>query len=261
MDGLLALLRRELPRPVTSDGEFDDWEVFAPALVAAAANLFEGVFASPPPTGRLRAEVLARSFAEYSILFAWVGGAEDADARRARLARMVKADFRERDKAANKVAEIRRRKSYAHLFSPQRPGPLPDDLLSPETRERVEKFKVEHAVKPPLDTLSMAFAADERWMPEIPLVAHNPFALVYFILFTGPSAVTHPSIRSVDRMVVGEAPDLIVGVVEELGGSETPYGPVLLTFVNVLLIASRILGWPSEPAVAEVLQRDSAASR
>lgn len=122
------------------------------------------------------------------------------------------------------------------------------------TRNRLEQLRADNTLRSRLPgTLDMAFDADKRWMAEVPEVAHNPFALIYFALFTGPSFMTHPSVSSVARMVVGTPPDLIAGVPEPLGESEMPYGQSFLTLVNMLLVAARSLGWPDEAAIRAVL--------
>src|SRR5437879_4384064 len=72
VDGLLDAVRQNLPRPVSSSGEFEDWNVVGPALIAIAADLFEVVMGATPPRGRVRAEVLARTLTEYAITFAWL---------------------------------------------------------------------------------------------------------------------------------------------------------------------------------------------
>src|SRR5215211_7489711 len=103
-------------------------------LHAAAAGLLEGLMASPPPRGRFHASVLARSLAEYAIFFSWVAAGGDREGAEDRLRRLVKTDFLERERAANKVAMIRRTPRYEHLFRTGRPGLLPEELLTGETR-------------------------------------------------------------------------------------------------------------------------------
>lgn len=116
------------------------------------------------------------------------------------------------------------------------------------------RFEADSLTRPP-DAFTMAFQADERWMSEIDLVHRNPFALIYFTLFVGPSFLTHPSVSGVARVVVGTPPNLILGMPEPLGVSEMPYGQSLLTFANVLLVASRSLGWPEEGQIRAALNR------
>ena len=102
--------------------------------------------------------------------------------------------------------------------------------------------------------LDRAFQADVRWMSEIELVAHNPFALIYWLVFTGNSFTTHASISAVDRVVMGTPPDLVVGVTQPLADSSGPYGAGFMAFINMLLVASRSLGWPDEEAIHEALE-------
>jgi hypothetical protein len=258
VDGLLEIVRSELPRPVTSSGHFEDWGVAAPALVATGALLFDAIMAATPPRGRVQAEVLARSLTEYTIAFAWVAGA-DPDERQRRMRALVRNDFNERAKADRKLVDhLRRRKPYAEFFDPNttRPGgPLPRTLLDVTSRARLEALKDDESIPPLPNAFDMAFAADARWMPEIDLVAQNPFAVIYLVLFTGPSFIAHPSITAMTVLCTGQPPNLVVGAPQGLGGSDMPYGPSLSTFVNMLLVASRTLGWPDEAGVRAVLAR------
>jgi hypothetical protein len=173
--------------------------------------------------------------------------------------RFLKDEYIEREKAENKLADqIGRRANYEFLFddnTTREGGPLPRTLLDSANRQRLEELKADTSIKPLPGTFDMAFSADQRWMSELDLVAHNPFAFAYFVLFTGPSFVSHPSITAVARVVIGTPPNLVVGAPEPLGVSEMPYGQSLLTFVNMLLVASRMLGWPDETFIRQVLDR------
>lgn len=256
VDGILELVRANVPRPVDSVGDFEDLEVAAPALISIAADLFRGIVGSSPPDSRVRAEVMARSLAEYAIGFAWLVAPANADDRKKRMRQFVKDEFREREKAENKLRQhLGTRSIYAPLLDPDREGPLPRELLDEHTRARLASLKADKSIEQLPGAFDMAFAADERWMPEIDLVQHNPFALIYFTLFTGPSFLTHPSVTSISRVVTGSPPTLLVGAPQALGVSEMPYGQSLLTFVNMLLVAARVLGWPDEATLRAVLER------
>jgi hypothetical protein len=259
IDGLLDAVRQYLPRQVSSSGEFSDWNVVAPALVAIAADLLEGIIGATPPRGRVRAEVVARSLAEYAITFAWLAAADGADEVSNRLTQLIKDEYVEREKAENKLGDqLGRREDYRFLFADdtaREGGPLPRTLLDDTTRERLEHLKADTTIQRLPGTFDMAFVADQRWMSEIDLVRHNPFAFAYFVLFTGPSFVTHPSVTAVARVVIGTPPDLVVGAPVPLGTSEMPYGQAFLTFVNMLLVASRALGWPEEALIRDAINR------
>ena len=257
VDGLMELVRVNLPRRVKSDGSFTDWNVVGPALVAIGADLCEAIVSSVPPRGRVRAEIMARSLAEYAIGFAWLAAPEDEEERANRLKRFEKDEFLERERSENKLRDhITAKPAYSHLVAEDRAGgPLPRGLLDDPTRERLAGLKGDTSVKAPPDALTMAFEADKRWMPGIELVQRNPFALIYFTLFVGPSFLTHPSVSAVGRVVVGTPPDLVVGMPEPLGVSESPYSISLLAFVNMLLVSSRALGWPQEGEIYAVLAR------
>jgi hypothetical protein len=257
VDGMLELVRANLPRRVQSAGDFEDWEVIGPALVALVADLFEGIVSSSPPRARLRADILARSLAEYAIAFAWLTA--EASERSGRIKSLLLDEFRERRKAGNKLEkEIAGRTAYDDLFDPSKRagGPLPKSLLDDAVSERLKKLEADPSIKPLPNAFDMAFAADKHWMSEVDLVEHNPYALIYFTLFTGPSFSTHPSITAVAKMVTGQPPELAVGAAEPLGESEMPYGQSFLVLTNTLLISARSLGWPDESVVRRVLARD-----
>lgn len=252
VDGLLNIVRAYLPRRVESTGDFEDWQVVAPALIAIAADMFEGIMAAVPPGGRLRAEILSRSLAEYVISFAWLAAADEYQLR-LRLRQLLKDEYLEREKGEDKLRDqIGNRARYRYLFDPATPrpgGPLPTALLDDANRDRLHELKADSSTPNLPNTFDMAFVADARWMSEIDLVAHNPFALTYFTVFTGPSFMTHPSVTAVAAVTLGSPPELVVGPPQSLGSTETPYGQALLSFLNMLLVASRTLGWPAEADV------------
>jgi hypothetical protein len=103
VDGLLDAVRQNLPRRVTSSGEFEDWNVVGPALIAIAADLFEAIMGATPPRGRVRAEVLARTLTDYAIAFAWLAAADDETDRASRIRSLVRDEYLEREKAENKL--------------------------------------------------------------------------------------------------------------------------------------------------------------
>ena len=171
LDGLLELARAHLPRPVKSDGNFEDWDVVAPALVAICADLLEGIATSAPPKGRIRAEILARSLAEYAIAFAWISAADSAEGREARMRSFVKDEFSERERAENKLKDqMGSREGYEHLFADAGSGgSLPRELLDEPTRTRLEELKADKDLSLPPNAFDQAFEADKRWMPEFEL--------------------------------------------------------------------------------------------
>jgi hypothetical protein len=157
-----------------------------------------------------------------------LAAANDEDERASRLQSLVRDEFLEREKAENKLADqLAKRAEYEFLFDPKvkrEGGPVSRRLLDDRTRERLRTFRADQSIKPLPNTFDMAFSADRRWMQEIDLVGHNPFAFAYFVLFTGPSFLSHPSVTGVSRVVIGTAPNLVVGLPVPLGESEMPYG-------------------------------------
>jgi hypothetical protein len=253
IDGLLNVARANLPRRVESSGAFDDWAIVGPALVGICADQTEGILASIPPRGQMRAEILSRSLCEYAITFAWLAGAKDDEERKARLQQFVAYEFRQRESAERKlIDQIGKQKRYEHLFESQR---VPGELLGEESRDPVKSFEGTSS-RP--DALQMAFQADKRWMDEFELMKRNPFALMYFLVFTGSSFTTHASVTSVDRVVIGNPPQLVVGIPKGLEGSEQHgvYGLSVALLIFVLLISSRVHGWPLEGEVMAAANRD-----
>jgi hypothetical protein len=115
IDALLNVVRANLPRHVRSSGAFDDWSVVGPALVFVCSDLSEGIFASVPPRGTVRAEVLARSLCEYAITFAWLA-AVDGEERQGRLRQFVAYEFRQRESSERKLYDqIGKQQRYGHF--------------------------------------------------------------------------------------------------------------------------------------------------
>jgi hypothetical protein len=255
IDALLNVVRANLPRHVQSSGEYGDWAVVGPGLVFICADLSEGIFASVPPRGSVRAEVLARSLCEHAITFAWLAAVNGED-RDARLQQFVAYEFRHRESAERKLYDqIGRQQRYAHLFDDPERGLPAEQLLSDETKERVKELE---GVPPRPDVLQMAFRADERWMGEFEAIRRNPFAFLYFLIFTGSSFTTHASVTAVDRVVVGDPPNLIVGMPQGITDSEQHgvYGMAAALLALVLLISSRAQGWPPADEVAAAFTRE-----
>jgi hypothetical protein len=70
-----------------------------------------------------------------------------------------------------------------------------------------------------------------------------------------PQCPTHPSVTSISRVVTGSPPTLVVGAPQALGVFGMPYGQSLLKFVNMLLVAARVVCWPDEATLRAVLAR------
>jgi len=229
---------------VETDGDFEDWNVIAPAMVSIVADLFEGMMVCAPPRGRLRADVLARSLSEHAIAFAWLAGSEED--RPDRIRSLLLDEFQERHRASNIMEkEIAGRKAYRDLFdeTTRSGGAIPKEVLDGPTRDRLKELEADESIRPLPNAFDMAYAADTFWMPKIALVDRNPYALIYYVLFSASSFSTHPSISAVARMMLGSgAGKVAVGAPEGLGESEAPYGPAYLALVNTLIVATTALG-------------------
>ncbi|MBS1845882.1 MAG: hypothetical protein JST53_15820 [Actinobacteria bacterium] len=240
-DALLALCRGVVPRRVETDGNFEDWEIIGPALVAIAADLFEGIMAFPPPRGRVRAEVLARSLAEYAIGFAWLAPEEG---RADRIKRFLKDEYREREKTENRLVNeiVPREKPYGPLLQPG--GPIPRSLLSEEMKLKIAGLLGDESVVMPPNTLLMAVEADEAWLDRIEWVTKYPFAFIYTTTFGSMSSITHPSITSINRVVTVQGGDTVVGMPAPLESASGPYGGGYLALLSIIWIAAATFGWP-----------------
>ncbi|HEV7770604.1 MAG TPA: DUF5677 domain-containing protein [Solirubrobacterales bacterium] len=255
VDTILGLIRANLPTNVETDGDFEDWNVIAPAMLSIVADLFEGMMVCTPPRGRLRADVLARSLSEHAIAFAWLASSEEA--RPGRIRSLLLDEFQERSRASNIMEkEIAGRQAYRDLFDETKRfgGAVPKTVLDEPTRNRLKELEADESIKPLPNAFDMAYAADTYWMPKLALVNRNPYALIYYMLFSASSFSTHPSISAVARMTSGSgAGQVTVGAPEGLGESDAPYGPAYLALVNTLTVASTALGWPKPGPILALL--------
>jgi hypothetical protein len=243
VDALLAVARSVVPRNVKTDGDFEDWRVIGPGLVAIATDLFEGIASSPPPRGRVRAEVLARSLAEYAITFAWLAG--PVVGREGRIKRLLKDEYREREKTENRLVDhIVPKARYADLVEK---GSIPRSVVSTEMKERMSRLLGDDSIRTLPSALEMAFDADDEWMDRIELTSHYPYTFIYFQTFGGMSPLTHPSITAIGRVVTRQGDKTVVGMPEVLGQSSGPYGAGFLALLSTLWVASETFDWP-DPA-------------
>jgi hypothetical protein len=246
-DHTLDLIRRYVPRPVQSDGRFDDWGVLAPAFLWIAGDLLEGVLSATPPRGRIRASIMARSLAEYVVTFAWLAAARTED-RDALIQSLIKDEFASRQKTENKLGQgIALMPRYEHLAEPN--GPIPRTMLDQASKDRLATLEADPNIPQLLDALARAFKADERWLDEFEPVRHYPFSWVYVSLFEIGSVMSHPTITAVAKVTAGNPPDLLVGLPESRGRTDTPYSAGLIAMLNMLLVASETLGYPDRQQV------------
>lgn len=241
---ILDLAHQYLPQDVESTGDFDDWNVVAPGLIGAAAVILESVFRLPLPRYRVSAEILARSVIEYAITFAWLAAPEDESERAARVARFEVDEYHDREAVDRRYIKVLadKRKRYDKLIKAGKmPARLIDDPMKARIAERRDALKTKNLP----DLLELAVQADDRWFHEIQAVGAIPFAHLYGIAYADFSFVSHPSPTAVSRVVTGCG---ILRVGEPVGSSQACNLSVSV-FALMLVIASRTLGWPPEPAV------------
>jgi hypothetical protein len=115
--------------------------------------------------------------------------------------------------------EVAGRKAYRDLFDETKRfgGALSKTVLDEPTRSRLKELEADESIKPLPSAFDMAYAADTYWMPKIALVDRNPYALIYYMLFSASSFSTHPSISAVARMTSGRGC--------RPGGCRRPGGP------------------------------------
>jgi hypothetical protein len=251
-EGLLHVAQRNLPREVESSGAFDDWAVAGPAFVAIVTDLVEGVMAAPPPRGRIRAEVLARSLCEYAITFAWLAGVDDQAERSKRLQSVVKDEFQRRSRAQNQLTDQIAGKS---IYGKRRGAALLERLLDEETEARLVRLEADASIPRRPNVLEAAARADEHWMPIEEPIERVPFALLYLLMFTDHSFTTHATVTALSRVVSGVPPHLTVGHVELMGDADGPYGLALIALTNTLIVASHAIGWPDRQVIDLALER------
>lgn len=245
-DALLAVAREVVPRHVETDGNYEDWNVIAPALVAIAADLFEGIMASVPPRGRTRAEVLARSLAEYAITFAWLAGPDSE--REKRLKQLLKKEYRNRERIENQLSEPQ----YKSLIDA---GTLSISVLPEKTRDFMAPLLGDETVPKLPNALELAFEADREWRPRVETIQRYPFVFVYFSTFTGLSSTTHPSITGITNVVTELDGKTVVGAPRELEEASGPYGGGYMALLNTLWVAALSLGWPAPAAIRDAWGR------
>ena len=241
---VLALAYQYLPQDVESLGEFNDWSVVAPGLIAAAAVVVDSIFRLPPPRYRISAEMLARSVFEYAITFAWLAAPKGENERALRLARFEVDEYHDRETVDKRYVSVLgdKRKRYDELI---KSGKMPSHLVDPPMQTRMADRRNELKAKNMPDLLELAIQADDRWFDEVKAVGCVPFAHVYGTGYSDHSFVSHASPTAVSRVVSG-AGTLTLG---EPVGETTAYRMSVLVFAVMLVIASRTLGWPPEADV------------
>jgi hypothetical protein len=249
-EALLDVVREVLPRSVESDGDFEDWNLIAPALVWTVADFYEGIASVEPPRGRIRGEALARSAAEYAIYFAWLAGPDEG--RDGRIRTLLKDEFRQRVKVENRLKDhMLRQPQYEAMIER---GLFPKTIFDEGSLERKAPV-LEDATIPQLPhALEAAFAADLEWMPRLAQVEQYPYAFIHFTTFTSSSSTTHPSVTGIDRVITGGGGQLLVGTPAPFEQATGPYGGGYLALLNTLWVASQALGWP-DPAAIEAAVR------
>jgi len=182
------------------------------------------------------AGTLVRSLYEHAVHFAWLA----ADPSPARLGEWRKQDLVERIKAHNDLAA--------------RGFPVLEE-------ENLAAFTAEIAALDghQLVLADLATAADLYWGGQIPGMATGDrvvsFRGWYGLVYRHYSAVAHPTIRGLHRVVddVGGVKRRVV--IERADQGDGPYGMGVLIFAVALFVASQSLDWPSKDEITEVFDR------
>jgi hypothetical protein len=247
-DALLALAERYTPRVVETDGNYSDWRVAGPALVTLCLRALEGIFHLPSPRHRVAAECVARSLVDFGVTFAWLAAPSDDQARTDRMMRFERDEFQKRLQADRRYTETlpARSEVYEDLI---RRGLMPSHLVDDAVHARIAEINAAGGPKgmPPL--FDRAIEADRVWVHELPILREQPLANVYASLYAALSMTAHASVSAVDRVVIGQPPQLLVGALRPLGSERGPYDIACSFVAVVLLMASRRLGWPPEAEV------------
>lgn len=199
---VVSLIEDRLPLDVRSIGPEDDWDVVAPALLAAAARHLR---ATEQLQNGLRSRVvgwqLVRSMYEYVVTFAWIAG--DPDERR-RL--WLKSDYQQRLKLDDDFTAVNAAETA---------------LLNPDQRRRIAEYVEEVGGSMP-SVPNRAASVDERWAGSLAEIeAHLPegfrrFRTLYPLIYRNGSQFTHPTSHAVAAFVTGRIPHLHVGLERSL---------------------------------------------
>ena len=260
VDAILGLIRANLPTSVETDGDFEYWNVIAPAMVSIVADLFEGMMVCAPPRGRLRADVLARSLSEHAIAFAWLAGlggepsptgSAACSSMSSKSATAPRTSWKRRSPAARHTATCSTRRRaleapYRKRCSTARPVIASKNSKLDRRVDQTFTQRLRHGIRG-----RHVLDAQDRTRRSKSLRADLLHALFGIELF-------HPSFYLGGRPDdVGERRGKVaVGAPEGLGESDAPYGPAYLALVNTLIVATTALGWPS-PGPIQALFIDS----
>lgn len=256
---LLGLVEQYLPERVEFEGplaEFNDWRIVAPGLIGDAASILDSIARLPPPRHALSAEILTRSLVDYVITFAWIAAEpENEEKRRERLNRLEADEYSERERSDQKYTiefrqKSRRRKAlFDHYVELIEVGKMPSELLCRQMRERVTVRRKIVGSKPMPPLLDRAFQADEYWIDHSPAVRDHPFANQWGLIFSWYSAVAHPSVTAIARVVSSEPGVVTVGKPTSASIESTPYGRANVLFGLMLHVAGRSLRWPTDDEI------------
>jgi hypothetical protein len=237
------LLDAHLPTEVESDGNFRDWNVAGPGLLAVAHQTLRSVMRQDPHDGGgPDAKVLTRTLIEQCITWVWLAG--DPATRLDVWA--VDLD-RERLKFENKVMlETGGRAEYREVIQKYYPA----GVLNDEIREAAEQAAARDVAT--VGQFEKARLADERWAPEIAEVKEFPYGAFWAIAFGGYNFNAHPSVLVVADVVLGQGDRLLVGAPVVREGHDEVYLAALRVFLHTLLVAELVLGWPDSSAVRAI---------
>ena len=193
---------------------------------------------------------------DYVITFAWIAAEPDNEDRRGeRLNRLEADEYAERERSDQKYTtefrqKSRRRKAlFEHYVELIEVGKMPSELLCEPMRERIAMRRKIVGAKPMPALLDRAFAADEYWIDHSRAVRDNPFANQWGLIFSWYSAVAHPSVTAIARVVSPEPGVVSVGMPTSASIESTPYGRANVLFGLMLHVAARSLGWPTDEEI------------
>jgi hypothetical protein len=246
--------------------EFNDWRIVAPGLIGDAASILESIARLPPPRHALSAEILTRSLVDYVITFAWLAADPENEGKRGERLNQLEADeYSERERSDQKYTtefrqKSRRRKAlFDHYVELIEVGKMPSELLCGQMRERItlcgqmrERITLRRKIvgtKTMPSLLDRAFQADQYWIDHSPAVRDHPFANQWGLIFSWYSAVTHPSVTAIARVVSSEPGVVTVGMPTSASIESTPYGRANVLFGLMLHVAARSLGWPTDDEI------------
>lgn len=233
---LIALVQREIPRPVS-----DQWESYGSMLLARSAGTLRSIERLDPGARTLDASALLRTLFDHVTLFAWVA--------------INPPEHIQRWIASGAKHNLNEHKAWK---------PYGITLLDANAEQ--ETIQLAASARGMPNIAQRAAEADDYWISRIPGIAPkhqsqsvSSFRSLYRTVFQLGSVATHPNVAQASHFVK-ESPTGWTAHWERTPGGHDHHwwaiGPYVLGLG--LLVASEALGWPNARDIARATGREEA---